>query len=59
MSEQPLIQVEVAPTFKRSLRTLAKKYRSIRDDIQSVIEQREVEEREDGYSGSQIDKVRK
>jgi len=39
MSEQPLIQVEVAPTFKRSLRTLAKKYRSIRDDIQSVIEQ--------------------
>jgi mRNA-degrading endonuclease RelE of RelBE toxin-antitoxin system len=135
MSEQPLIQVEVAPTFKRSLRTLAKKYSSIRDDIQSVIEQlqqgelpgdqisgigyqvfklrvrnsdiqkgksggyrliyyvktatgiilltiytkseqadiaadeirniisdyeqREVEEREDGYSGSQIDKVRK
>lgn len=41
MSEQPFIQVEVAPTFKRNLRNLAKKYRSIRDDIQPVIEQLE------------------
>jgi mRNA-degrading endonuclease RelE of RelBE toxin-antitoxin system len=41
MSEQPLIQVEVSPTFKRNLRTLAKKYRSIRNDIQPVIEQLE------------------
>lgn len=39
MSDQPLIQVEAAPTFNRNLRTLAKKYRSIRSDIQPVIEQ--------------------
>jgi mRNA-degrading endonuclease RelE of RelBE toxin-antitoxin system len=41
MSEQPFIQVEAAPTFTRNLRTLAKKYRSIRNDIQPVIEQLE------------------
>lgn len=41
MSEQPLIQVEASPTFKRNLRTLAKKYRSIRHDIQPMIEQLE------------------
>jgi len=41
MSKQPLIQVEVSPTFKRNLRTLAKKYRSIRNDIQPIIEQLE------------------
>ncbi|MBD2485805.1 type II toxin-antitoxin system RelE/ParE family toxin [Planktothrix sp. FACHB-1365] len=41
MSEQPLIQVEVSPTFKRNIRTLAKKYRSIRNDIQPIIEQLE------------------
>ena len=41
MSEQPLIQVEVSPTFDRNLRALAKKYRSIRNDIQPVIEQLE------------------
>ncbi|MBD1826755.1 type II toxin-antitoxin system RelE/ParE family toxin [Microcoleus vaginatus GB1-A2] len=41
MSEQPLIQVEVSPTFNRNLRALAKKYRSIRNDIQPVIEQLE------------------
>ncbi|MDZ8035712.1 type II toxin-antitoxin system RelE/ParE family toxin [Nostoc sp. DedSLP04] len=41
MTEQPLIQVEVSPTFNRNLRTLAKKYRSIRNDIQPVIEQLE------------------
>ncbi|MEK0181454.1 type II toxin-antitoxin system RelE/ParE family toxin [Microcoleus anatoxicus] len=41
MSEQPLIQVEAAPTFTKNLRNLAKKYRSIRNDIQPVIEQLE------------------
>jgi mRNA-degrading endonuclease RelE of RelBE toxin-antitoxin system len=41
MSEQPLIQVEVSPTFNRNLRVIAKKYRSIRNDIQPVIEQLE------------------
>ncbi len=41
MSEQPSIQVEAAPTFTKNLRNLAKKYRSIRNDIQPVIEQLE------------------
>lgn len=41
MSEQPLIQVEVSPTFNRNLRAIAKKYRSIRNDIQPLIEQLE------------------
>ncbi len=41
MSEQQFIQVEIAPTFHKNLRTLAKKYRSIRNDIQPVIEQLE------------------
>ncbi|VXD20073.1 conserved hypothetical protein [Planktothrix serta PCC 8927] len=41
MSKQPLIQVEVSSTFKRNIRTLAKKYRSIRNDIQPIIEQLE------------------
>ncbi|MBD2596846.1 type II toxin-antitoxin system RelE/ParE family toxin [Nostoc spongiaeforme FACHB-130] len=39
MVDQPLIQVEASPTFNRNIRTLAKKYRSIRNDIQPVIEQ--------------------
>ncbi|VXD20049.1 type II toxin-antitoxin system RelE family toxin [Planktothrix paucivesiculata] len=41
MSKQPLIQVEVSPIFKRNLHTLVKKYRSIRNDIQPIIEQLE------------------
>lgn len=41
MSEQPLIKVEATPTFNRNLRTLAKKYRSIRNDIKPVITQLE------------------
>ena len=41
MSEPPLIQVEASLTFNRNLRALAKKYRSIRHDIQPVIEQLE------------------
>ncbi len=41
MPERPLIQVEASPTFNRNLRTLVKKYRSIRDDIQPVIQQLE------------------
>ncbi|PSB02654.1 type II toxin-antitoxin system RelE/ParE family toxin [Merismopedia glauca] len=41
MDEQPLIQVEAAPTFSRNLRALAKKYRSIQNDIQPIIEQLE------------------
>ncbi|BAZ67564.1 hypothetical protein NIES4106_23190 [Fischerella sp. NIES-4106] len=41
MSDQPFIRVEVAATFNQNLRTLAKKYRSIRNDIQPVIAQLE------------------
>ena len=41
MSEQSFVQVEASPTFNRNLRSLAKKYRNIRNDIQSVIEQLE------------------
>lgn len=41
MSENSFIQVEISLTFQRNLRTLAKKYRSIRNDIQPVIEQLE------------------
>lgn len=35
----PLVEVRFTPEFKRSVRTLAKKYRHIRSDIQPVIEQ--------------------
>jgi mRNA-degrading endonuclease RelE of RelBE toxin-antitoxin system len=35
------VQVEYTPEFKRNLRSLAKKYRHIRSDVQSVIEQLE------------------
>ena len=44
MSEQCFVQVEATPRFKRDLRTLAKKYRSIRNDVQPVIEQLEAGE---------------
>jgi len=33
------IRIEFTPTFKRNLRTLAKKYRHIRSDVQPIIEQ--------------------
>ena len=35
----PLVAVRFTPEFKRSLRTLAKKYRHIRQDVEPVIEQ--------------------
>ncbi len=41
MTDQPLVQVEASPTFNRNIRTLAKKYGNIRNDIQPVIEQLE------------------
>jgi len=43
-NDSPLILVEVTAKFKRNLRILAKKYRSIRNDIQPIIEQLEVGE---------------
>lgn len=36
---QSQIQIQVSPEFKRSLRTLAKRYRNIRSDIQPIIDQ--------------------
>ncbi|GBF80544.1 type II toxin-antitoxin system RelE/ParE family toxin [Aphanothece sacrum] len=39
MPELPFIQVETTRRFQRNLRKLAKKYLSIRNDIQPVIEQ--------------------
>lgn len=41
MSEQEFILVEAAPTFNRNIRNLSKKYRSIRSDVQPIIEQLE------------------
>lgn len=41
MADQPLVHVEAAPTFIRTLRILAKKYRSIRNDVQPIIERLE------------------
>jgi len=41
MTDPPFIQVEASPTFNRNLRALAKKYRSIQNDIQPIIEQLE------------------
>lgn len=38
---ESFVQVEASSTFRRNLRTLAKKYRSIRDDVQSIVEQLE------------------
>ncbi len=38
IDRQP-IQIELTPRFQRDLRTLGKRYRNIRNDIQPVIEQ--------------------
>ncbi len=38
MTEQ-LIKVDTTPTFRRNLRTLAKKYRHVRSDVRPLIEQ--------------------
>lgn len=39
MTEQPLVKVEASPTFKRNIKILGKKYRSIRKDVEPVIKQ--------------------
>jgi mRNA-degrading endonuclease RelE of RelBE toxin-antitoxin system len=41
VTDPSFIQVKASPTFNRNLRALAKKYRSIRNDLQPVIEQLE------------------
>ena len=38
-NEPAQIQIQVSPEFKRSLRTLAKRYRNIRSDIQPIIDE--------------------
>jgi mRNA-degrading endonuclease RelE of RelBE toxin-antitoxin system len=35
------IQIEASPTFQKNIRTLTKKYRNIRQDLQPVINQLE------------------
>ncbi len=37
--DEPRVQVEFTPEFKRNLRTLARKYRQIRSDVEPVINQ--------------------
>lgn len=37
-SELPSIQIALTPQFKRDLRNLSKRYRSIRTDLQALIE---------------------
>jgi mRNA-degrading endonuclease RelE of RelBE toxin-antitoxin system len=37
--EPPAIQIALTPRFKKDLRELAKRYRSIRSDLQPLIEQ--------------------
>jgi mRNA-degrading endonuclease RelE of RelBE toxin-antitoxin system len=44
MTEEKLVEVVASSTFNRNIRTLAKKYRSIRSDIQPIIERLEVGE---------------
>lgn len=50
MPNNPLIRILVANEFKDQLRTLAKRYRQIRADIQPLIEQLQVGE----FPGEQI-----
>lgn len=53
-TEPPSVQVEFTPEFKRSLRTLSKKYRHVRSDIQPVIEQLQTGK----FVGDQIPRTR-
>ncbi|MGL5795776.1 MAG: type II toxin-antitoxin system RelE/ParE family toxin [Waterburya sp.] len=39
MSENSFVRVEASPTFKRNIKNLGKKYRSIRSDIEPIIKQ--------------------
>ena len=39
MNDYSFVKVEVSPTFKRNIKTLGKKYRSIRKDIEPIIKQ--------------------
>jgi len=37
-NDSKIVKIEVSPEFKRSLRSLAKRYRNIRSDIQPIID---------------------
>lgn len=39
LNDQPLVQIDLTPQYKRNLRELSKKYRRIRLDTQPIIEQ--------------------
>jgi len=39
MPEPPAVQVQFAAEFRSQLRSLAKRYRQIRNDVQPLIEQ--------------------
>lgn len=39
MTEQPLVKVEASRIFKKNIKTLGKKYRSIRQDVEPIIKQ--------------------
>jgi mRNA-degrading endonuclease RelE of RelBE toxin-antitoxin system len=39
MTKDPFVKVEASLTFKRNIRNLVKKYRSIRSDIEPIIKQ--------------------
>ena len=45
-----LVRIEFTPEFKRNLRALAKRYRSIRSDVQPVIERMQAGE----FAGDRI-----
>lgn len=49
-SESPLVQINFTDEFKQRLRTLSKKYRHIKSDIQPIIEQLQT----GNYLGDQI-----
>ncbi|MBP5974597.1 type II toxin-antitoxin system RelE/ParE family toxin [Brasilonema sp. CT11] len=49
-SEPPSVEIKFTDEFKRRLRTLSKKYRQIRSDVQPVIEQLQAGE----FVGDQI-----
>jgi mRNA-degrading endonuclease RelE of RelBE toxin-antitoxin system len=37
--DDPLLKVAASPTFKRNIKTLGKKYRNIRNDVELIIKQ--------------------
>ena len=39
MTDKPLVKVEISATFKKNIKNLQKKYRSIRKDVEPIIKQ--------------------